>query len=292
MKTGRSVRYRVWPAVGLALILLPLPSALAGMTYHHDLDPDHSLFGNLKQTDVPDCGDGLFACGPTAAVNSFAFLQRKFPDIYDHALIPDTDMDGGIDYEEMVATAVALGGDDYMMCAECQGGTLASNFISGKRKWIEERVPGKTIYKERSNPDWDFLFGELWDMEDVELLVGFYNDAGTRIGGHYVTLTKFWWDDVDMDDVVDVAEEAMIGFVDPADGMLKMQALAQSGLGAILQTNYGVGLAISTPSGQATIASTRIERAISESPIPEPATIALVSLGFLGLVSLARRRQG
>jgi hypothetical protein len=262
--------------------------ASAATLYHHDLDPNHMLFGNLKQTDVPDCGNGLFACGPTAAVNSFAFLQRKFPEIYDHSLIPDTDVDGEIDYQEMVDAAVALGGMDYMMCAVCDGGTLLSKFEAGKRKWITERAPGSTIFKRRDNPDWEFLYGEVWDMEDVELLLGFYNDVGTRVGGHYVTLTKFWWEDTNMDDHIDPTENAMIGFVDPADGMLKMQRLGEAMAGNTLFTDYGVGLTVpNVPNGL--IATTRIDSAISESPVPEPAAIGLAVV-CMGCLTFRRQR--
>jgi hypothetical protein len=278
----------LWHAVkrgrSLVLVALLTTTASAATTYHHDLDPTHSLFGNLQQTDVPDCGMGLFACGPTAAVNSFAFLQRKFPEIYDNKLIVDPGMNG-IDYQDLVDTAVALGGVDYMMCAACQGGTFIDKFISGKRKWIQERAPGSTIFKDQQDPPWQFLWGELWDMEDVELLLGFYDQNSNRLGGHYVTLTKFWWEDTNMDDRID-ENNAMIGFVDPADGTLKMHSLEDSGA-PYLFTDYGVGLAINNTE----IAFTRIEWAVSESPVPEPATIVLWSLGLIGILGLARRRR-
>jgi hypothetical protein len=284
MKSKGSAWFGLRPALGLAIVVLLTTSASAVTLYHHDLDPNHTLFGNLKQTDVPDCGMGLFACGPTAAVNSFAFLQRKFPGIYDHKLIPDTDMDGLIDYQEMIDTAVGLGGNDYMMCAECNGGTFIDKFISGKRKWIQERAPGSTIFKQQEDPPWEFLWRELGDMEDVELLFGFYDTNNTRLGGHYVTLTKFWWEDTNMNDAID-EDNAMIGLVDPADGTLKMNSVEESGA-PFLYTDYGVGLAINNTE----IAYTRIEWAVSESPVPEPATIVLCSLGLLGIVGFVRRR--
>lgn len=280
-----SARFTWSSAFGLAIVALWSPSASAATLYHQDLDPTHSLFGNLKQTDVPDCGMGLFACGPTAAVNSFAFLERKFPNIYDHKLIPDSNLNGVIDYQELIDTAVAIGGNDYMMCAECNGGTFVDKFISGKRKWIQERAPGSTIFKQDDDPPWEFLYGELRDMEDVELLFGFYDTNNTRLGGHYVTLTKFWWEDTNMNDAID-EDNAMIGLVDPADGTLKMNSVEESGA-PFLYTDYGVGLFI----GNTEIAYTRIEWAISESPVPEPATVALFSLALLGLVGFVSRHR-
>jgi PEP-CTERM motif len=285
MKRKGSAWLGLRPALGVATFVLLTTSASAATLYHQDLDPTHSLFGNLAQDDVPDCGMGMFACGPTAAVNSFAFLERKFPNIYDHKLIPDTNMNGVIDYQEMIDTAVALGGANYMMCTICDKGTLIDNFISGKRKWIQERAPGSTVFKRQEDPPWQFLWNEVSHMEDVELLFGFYDQNSNRLGGHYVTLTKFWWEDTNMDDHID-EQNAMIAIVDPADGTLKMQSVEESGA-PFLYTDYGVGLSIENTE----IAFTRIEYAVSESPVPEPATIVLSSLGLFGIVGFMRRRS-
>jgi hypothetical protein len=241
----------------------------------------------LKQGDVPACGNGMFACGPTAAVNSFAFLQNKYPSIYDHKLIPDTNMNGMTEYAEMVAAAVALTSPTYMNCAVCNGGTLINDFISGKTKWINDKAPGTTVFKDQEKSNWPFLFSELDHMEDVELLFGFYDAAGTRIGGHYVTLTKFQWTDQNMDGIINPTETAQIGFVDPADGTIKMQSLA-AGTHAqyVLTTNYAVGGTI----GGTPIATTGINWAISESPIPEPATILLLAFVWFAMPGYRKPR--
>jgi hypothetical protein len=48
-----------------------------------EIDP--TMYGNLKQKDVPECPNE--ACGPTAAVNSMVFLQNMYPGIFDHNFV-------------------------------------------------------------------------------------------------------------------------------------------------------------------------------------------------------------
>jgi hypothetical protein len=43
--------------------------------------------------------------------------------------------------------------------------------------------------KDNGYPTWEFLVQEMKDGEDVELEYGTYNSSGTRIGGHWVTVT-------------------------------------------------------------------------------------------------------
>jgi hypothetical protein len=267
--------------VGVLLNVVSRP-AIASTTYNVDLTTQ-AAFGNLNQHDVPGCGD--FACGPTAAVNSFVFLQNKYPSIYDTSLVPH--IAGNTPYQDEVAAAQALQSPNYMNCTACNGGTLLNDFINGKRKWIEDHVPGKTVYKDSAQSNWPFLYNELNAMEDVELLVGFYDANGNRIGGHYVTLSSFHWVDQNMDGIINGNETATIDFVDPDNGQNKVQRLfSQSAAGQYsLTTDYGVGGVI----GTTPVATTGINWAISESPVPEPASIVLFVLGSCGLVRYRRR---
>jgi hypothetical protein len=260
--------------IALACIL-PAP-ALADTIFNIDLGAGN--FGNLDQDDTTACAD--VACGPTAAVNSFVFLQNKYPDIYNSSLLLDNNVNG-FDYQDLIDTADALSDPAFMDCAVCFGGTLRSKFISGKQDWIEMRVPGVTVYQDLLNPTWQFLYGELVDMEDVELLFGFYDAAGNRVGGHYVTLTSFMWTDVNMDGVVDVGEGATIGFIDAQTGLPATQGLFQNALGTALRTDYNIG---------GNVGQTRIDVAVSESPIPEPSTVMLVGAG-LGCLLMRRRKR-
>jgi hypothetical protein len=131
--------------------------------------------------------------------------------------------------------------------------------------------------------NWPFLYNELVDMEDVELLVGFYNAQGQRVGGHYVTLSSFHWVDQNMDGIINPTETATIDFVDPDTGTVKVQRLFQQSVAGQynLTTDYGVGGAVTT---------TGINWAVSESPIPEPAAIALLLTAMVAMLGYRRQR--
>jgi hypothetical protein len=294
-----SIRLSLFGAVATALLAWFATPAFAGPIRSVSLD--HTMFGDLNQNDVPSCKDDedtSFSCGPTAAVNSFVWLQNRYPHIYDSKLVPDLDPnpandldgDGDVDfYDAMIAVAEELSTSDYMNCTACQGGTSIDNFIEGKMAWIEDHAPGVTEYgvenfhDEGDWPSWEFLYNELVGEEDIELLIGFYDEQNNRIGGHYVTLTSFHWHDADMDDIIDPGEgvdgiddEAQINFIDPGTGDHHFADILQGDLdGPIGIFGYfDVHLAV-------------IETAVKESPIPAPASFFLFCGGLLWL---ARRR--
>lgn len=254
-----------------------------------DISLDHTKFGNLDQDDVPVCKDdngNSFSCGPTAAVNSFVWLQNRYPDTYGNKLIEkstmDHDGDGDVDsYDDLIETAIQLSDPKYMSCAACTGGTTINNFINGKKKWIEERVPGKSSYDDQnvhasgSYPTWRFIYDSLLAGGDLEMLIGFYDtDPATpqRLGGHYLTVTSFHWRDLDMDDIIDIGEgltdgtNAQIDFIDPATGMRVFSDIFQNSLNGPIGMSYGIG-------GDVDI--TVIESAVYEN-ISEPGTLAIV----------------
>lgn len=260
----------------------------AGPIYNASIDP--FLYGYLKQADV--CGvNPQVACGPTAAVNSFAYLQNKYPNIYQNLLVPLQDKDlnnsGVVNfYDDMIATANVLAGAAYMNTGAT--GTTTSGFIYGKNKYIEQKVPGRTIYsaqmlpawslgpaipkpsyvQDGTTPTWQFLFDELSAGEDVEIGV-----VGTS--NHFLTLTSFHWEDKNSDGVIDQAENAYIDFVDPDTGGPGMASTWQNSLGGSLISDYGGG-------------NVTIRSAIAES-VPEPGTLGLIGLGF-GLMGWWRKK--
>jgi len=178
----------------LALLTL-IPAALSGAMLTADINS--GLFGDLDQDDVPNCGG--VACGPTAAVNSFAFLQNAYPAIYGNTLIPQ--QMNFTQYQNQVATATTLTEAMFMDTCACQG-TFIEMFITGKYNWIEQQKKGNTIYKAQMNFEWrdestdftknppnrdpgpkpawvqentvpsvDFIFDEINHREDVEIFV-------------------------------------------------------------------------------------------------------------------------
>ena len=138
-----------------------------------------------------------------------------------------------------------------------------------------------TVYMDSAQSNWPFLFNELRDMEDVELLVGFYDAAGNRIGGHYVTLSSFHWVDQNMDNIIQANENATIDFIDPDTGQNVVKSLtSQTVAGQYnLTTNYGVG---------GMVATTGINWAVSESPVPEPATLMLLAFASFAIFGYRR----
>ena len=93
----------------LIMLFLPAPNVQATLW---TIEKDWTLYGTLDQHNVdPVFGD--VSCGPTSAVNSFVYLQNKYPDIYGESLVEDSNNDG--EYSQggdQAATDVAGRTDD------------------------------------------------------------------------------------------------------------------------------------------------------------------------------------
>ena len=265
-----------------AAILLPIPSAQA-ITY--DVSLDWALYGDLNQNTIPVIGS--MACGPTSVTNSFVYMQNSYPEIYQHDLVPDLHLTPDTyENDELVSVAEILAGSDYMNMNMIDG-TFGDWLIYGKQKYIEERLPGSTLYTaqeimgwpnapgpqpswvDQLIPTWSFLYEGLLASKDVEI----------RINGwanHFLTLTSFYWDDTNDDGIIDAAEDAWIDYVDPWTG-----AWGTAGIwhfGPSILTDYGAGTSF-------------ISGAVTESPVPEPSSILLAGIGLLGLACYGRRKS-
>jgi hypothetical protein len=285
-------------------------AALAGVV---DVTETVANFGTYNQRAMTDACDmnPLSACGPTAVVNSFIYLQKTFPKVYDNTLVP---AGGG----QPQATVNTLG--TYMNC-NCNG-EPTSAMIQGKMAYIQggrdaggtQRtgvLPGSTIFESQylssfagagtgTVPTLSFMVQELKKKEDVEMVIGLYTKSGdtyTRTGGHVVTLTGVAYNSASGG----IDSPSSINFIDPFGTNTNLNGaltISDADLTSVT-TQYGSLLDISNyfakvdnPGwGSRTDANTYvlIDGLVAESPVPEPSTWALMAAGFAGLALAGRR---
>lgn len=263
-----------------------LPAAIITAT------EDATKFGTLDQA-VTNCPD--VNCGPTAAVNSFVYLQNSYPGIYSTPLVPTTHgMMPTSDEQKAVANDL---GTNFMKncCGTSMNGTLIEDFILGKRDYLESKDRGATVYAAQMNFAWRtdpaggthpgtakpafvqdntvptlaFLSTELKAKEDVEAFL--FSSGNGKEFNHYITLTGLSYDDT--------TNKGTMSFVDPLGGTRGTANLTGL-IGGFIQTDYSLGGF-----------NAEIVHAVAESPIPEPATWFLLLSGLAGL-TLRRRRLG
>ncbi|MCY2951514.1 MAG: hypothetical protein NTU53_05995 [Planctomycetota bacterium] len=298
--TVRTQSTRASPVLAWALAFVGLAtSAYAGAVseYNIDKDPNHVLYGTLNQNLVP--GWGNVACAPIAAVNSFVYLQNKYPTIYDNKLVNPNNPPAG-----MIAAVQTLGTAPFMNTI-ANGGTFNDDFIYGKWLYLEQNAPGLTVYEAQNsfgwnvqrngqaiakpawvnqmNPTWQFLWNELVSCEDVEIGLQYF---GSTDVGHMLTLASFHWRDAikadgtdGSDGVIQRGENATIDYIDPLTGAKGISFLWQDPISGRLETNYGV-------------AGGWIHLAVSESPIPLPPALwsGLALLATAPVIRLIRKR--
>ena len=240
-----------------------------------------NLYGTLSQLDGNDN-----ACGPTATANSFAYLERAYPDTYDRRLVPDLPGPPEDDYgfDELAAVANALGN---LMGWTAKDGVTTEGLVNGKVEYITARAPGTTAFgaqmkgtwdtdkgdkpwfvTQGTAPTWTWLNEQLVSCEDVEFII---RPVGGGFG-HVMTLTGMTWQDTNSNGVIDPGE-ATINYIDPVGAT--RDELPVTLVGGELRMTYKGN-------------SVYIDAAVKES-IPEPAMMTLLALG--GLAVLRRRRR-
>lgn len=273
------------------------------------------------------CG-GTHACGVVAALNSFVFLQNEYEIYGGHGghparLLPDPSSAASV-----TATAQTLADDMGCPSTCSAHAININNFISGKQKYIDSVAPGTTRFTAQSvyektgtpttqtkpAPTMKFIMQELADAEDVEVLIGFWqkkDGVEKRVGGHYMTLTGGTVNDANGDGRFNDGDTPntlsfIQGFFMPADG-----STPSFGSGYSMTTNVSdVNFAFpggptedvldltnffSTLKGKTNHPDRKddnttvvVEAAVSESPVPEPPSIASLSLSVAMLFLVAR----
>jgi hypothetical protein len=198
--------------VALAVLLLSALSgvATAGVIF---VSEDVADFGNFNQRAFPSAcqNNPTVACGPTAVLNSFVYLQKTYPQIYGNRLIANTPNGPS---NTLNALSRLMG---------CCAGTSPQNLLAGKMDYIDGNrakkvtgvAPGTTTFasqflrynalgtmptQQGTIPTMNFLLDQLGEMEDVEALIGFFRVTTTIVrgmqvtnyiysGAHYVTVT-------------------------------------------------------------------------------------------------------
>lgn len=250
----------------------------------YNFQKDLSSYGYLSQLIIPSVSN--YYCGPVSAVNSFVYLENKYPTIYDDLLVPGNNLVTS----NLVNVALTLGGSGYMG-TDLNGTTYADDFIWGKMTYIEQKATNKTIYAAQDKwswgnpnpkpswvtsnvyPTWSFLYNELVACEDVEMLLSWTN------GGHYVTLSSFHWNDANTNNIID-SGEGFIDFIDPWGGLCRTNQIWQ-GTGGRIEVSYD---GFTHAGGVAWISM-----AVAES-VPEPSTCALIFTSGVILIYFRRHR--
>jgi hypothetical protein len=301
---------KICSAVRLLLLMVCASSGSLAATIDYSVHLNSHFFGNLRQQDVPEFEN--CACGPTAAINSFVWLQNIAPEVYGEKLVPpgqapmDFNKDGVLDqYDDMAASALVLARPRYMNLFPF---ATLQDFFYGKRTYIEDRVAGKTDYQAMYDksfaevdpaaagnfehprtpevilqpPTPQFISSNLKEMEDIELFV--YRNGK----GHYVTVTGIDWVD-DGNGMIDDNERARIIFLDPSNRLGEGAALKDFPL---FQRAIGGRMYIRNPtSGNAY----DVYFAVKESPKEVPdsgSTFGLLALSAVGLAAFSVCRRG
>ena len=257
------------------------------------------LFGNLDQRKTI-CGN--YGCGPTAVTNSFVYLQHYYGGLSTVPKAPAAPRIITDDSESgLIRVANELAG--LMKCSSSTG-TSGSCLIEGKKSYLQGRTGGwDYVVTSTSTITWEWLVKTVKEGVDVEIL----------IGGHYVTVTGYTWNDQDADGQVDKGE-ATLNIIDPYgdspapdpadpdyakakeafdnDAAVKAAllevALEVSSTGALIVTGYDLD------ETTAEVPPLAITDGFSEQlvpGIPEPSTWWLLMAG-LGLVMARRQSKG
>jgi hypothetical protein len=270
-------------AVCMATLVCIIGVASQAVADWQEIVKPWELYGKVWNTsDGTPTGNPVGWCAPTATINSFIYLENKYPSIYDGLLTPGTDL------EARNALRDYMGG--------CAQGATPQQWWEGKVKYIEDYAPGTTVFEGMvywdpmgwyrqedlvwGYPTWDFMWEQLSKCQDVEIgIYPLYEEEG-----HALTLTSMHFDDTNGNLQWDpMLETAAIDYLDPNNPTQVFWA--NVGLNTVenrLQFMWYNG-------GYNPQQTVYIGLAFAES-VPEPAAIILLSLSGLMIVLKRRNR--
>lgn len=148
MKRWKTLLLSFW---FLALLISGAPETTAAP---YEAGNDEALYGHLFQDTVP--GIGVNACCPTSAINSFVYLQNRFPAIYGGRLTSSPSSTDDV---------LTIAGADYMK-TDAVRATKPWNGVWGRYLYIESRVAQQTEYASQvATINGQPLFGAVPDPE-------------------------------------------------------------------------------------------------------------------------------
>ncbi len=242
-------------------------------------------FPDYYQRD-PAVMNGSCACAPVAAVDSFFWLAQKYD-------LPN--LTNGVTWQVLTNR---LEGPRFMG-TDFFGNTSAERFVKGMDEYIDvagyqNRLEVKTrLGGSGDPPTLDFIRSEVAAGEDVEILVLWIENArnpgdpARTLGGHWVAVTGYttndllvadpWTNNDDNAEVMPLNHIASVTLdVDNNGGTVANYTQDY------LEVTVNDGLTFAGADNMIVFA------AVSESPVPEPTTWALMAIGFVGLGAAGR----